>query len=289
MHLSDSIPDHTSVALPVKPQSPVQVIAISSGKGGVGKTTIAVNLAVALAYSGKKVMLLDADLGIPNVDVHLGLGPAGTMFDVLQDRIRLQDVVIEGPAGVMVVSGSPGNGQLAELGRAANAGIIRAFAEFDLPLDVLIVDNATGISDGVLAFSRASQEVIVVVCDDPASLRGGYSLIRLLNEQYDIQRFQIVVNMVEGMRHGFGLYRKLVDMVDADLDVNLVFLGAVPSDNHLRKAVRLHRAVVDLYPASSSSLALKNIAIRTGYWTIPGIPSGHLEFFVERLIQTRCA
>src|ERR1043165_3336609 len=160
--------------------NPVQVIAVTGGKGGVGKTTGAVNLAASLASAGKEVMLLDGDLGLANVDVFLGLTPRLTLADVLAGSCTLEEVVLEAPQGFKVVPAASGIAQLAELDTLTHLGLVRAFGDLTTKLDVMVVDTAPGIAGSVLQFSQAAQQVLVVICDEPASLTAAYALIKLL-------------------------------------------------------------------------------------------------------------
>ena len=268
----------------IKPH-PVRVIAVTGGKGGVGKTNISVNLAVALAEMGKQVMLLDADLGLANIDVVLGLHPERDLSHVVRGECSLEEVLITGPAGIQVAPGASGVQQMAELSKAEHAGLIRAFSDVGSDLDVLIVDTAAGISDIVVSFSRAAQEVVVVVCDEPASITDAYALIKLLNREYGIDRFHILANMVRSAQEGRTLYNKICRVTDRYLDTMLSFMGSIPYDENLRKAVRTQRAVVEAFPRSRSAQTFKNIAKKADNWPVPDGVSGHLQFFVERLIQ----
>ena len=172
--------------------NPVKVIAVTSGKGGVGKTNVSVNLSVAMSDAGKRVMLLDADLGLANVDVLLGLQPHSNLSHVIDGERNLEEIIVEGPGGLMIVPASSGITRLASLTPAEHGGLIRAFSELSHPLDVLIVDTAAGVSDAVISFTRAAQEVIVVVCDEPASITDAYALIKVLNRDYGLHRFQVL-------------------------------------------------------------------------------------------------
>ena len=149
---------------------PVRVIAVTSGKGGVGKTNISVNLAASLSLAGQRVMLMDADLGLANVDVLLGLEPHFDLQHVINGEKSLDEIIVEGPLGIHVVPASSGVERMAELTSVEHASLISAFSELEQPIDVLIVDTAAGIADGVVSFAKACQEVIVVVCDEPTSL-----------------------------------------------------------------------------------------------------------------------
>jgi len=164
--------------------------------------------------------------------------------------------------------------------------VINAFSELSDDIDVLLVDTAAGIHGGVVNFSRACQEVIIVVCDEPTSLTDAYALIKLLNRDHGLSRFHVITNMVETVHHGKALYKKLCMVTDRYLDVALHFTGAVPFDKNLRKAVQKQQAVIETVPNAESSLAIKNIARKIDGWPMQRGAGGHMEFFVERLIQS---
>jgi len=269
----------------MKKANPVRVLAVASGKGGVGKTNVSVNLAVSLAHLGKRVMMLDADLGLANLDVMLGLHPKYNISHVLSGKRTLEEIILTGPAGIRIVPAASGIQSMAELGPAQHAGLIRAFSELGQSMDALIIDTAAGISDSVVSFSKAAQEVLVVVCDEPTSLTDAYALIKLLSREHGLFRFRIVANMVSSLQEGRELYNKLTRVTDKFLDVMLDFVGVVPYDEYLRKSVRKQRAVVEAFPRSKASMAFKEMARRVESWPIPSGAGGHVEFFVERLIQ----
>lgn len=285
MLMSDATADQASGLRRMVNTQPVRVIAVTGGKGGVGKTNVSINLAVAMADMGKRVMVLDADLGLANIDVLLGLHTEYDLSHVLRGERTLQEIIVEGPAGVRVVPASSGVQQMAELSRAEHAGLIQAFSDVDDDLDVLIVDTAAGISDAVVSFSRAAQELIVVVCDEPASITDAYALIKLLNRDYGISRFRVLANMVRSAEEGRNLYNKLCRVTDRYLEVILSYMGNVPFDESLRKAVRGQKPVVHAYPRSPAAQAFKNLAKKADNWPVPAGVSGHLQFFVERLVQ----
>jgi flagellar biosynthesis protein FlhG len=266
-------------------KEPIRVIAVSSGKGGVGKTNVSVNLALAIASQGKDVMLFDADLGLANVDVLLGLNPVRTLTHVLNGECSLEDIMITGPGGLKIIPASSGIKKMASLSPQEHAGVIRAFSDLGHALDVLVVDTAAGISESVTSFARACQEVIVVVCDEPASLTDAYALIKVLSRDHGQRRFRVLANMVRSQNEGQALYHKLARVTDRFLDVSLDYMGAVPFDDYLRKAVQKQRAVVDAYPGSRAAVAFKKLALQADKWPLNDADSGHLQFFFERLIQ----
>jgi flagellar biosynthesis protein FlhG len=285
MHASEQIEDQaTGLRRMINPE-PVRVIAVTGGKGGVGKTNVSVNLGVAMAELGRRVMLLDADLGLANIDVVLGLHASRNLSHVMSGECSLEEVIVEGPKGMRVVPGASGLQRMAELSPAEHAGLIHAFSEVANDVDVLLIDTAAGISDLVVSFSRAAQEQIVVVCDEPASITDAYAIIKLLNREHGVGRFRILANMVKSVQEGKDLYNKMCRVTDQYLDVMLSYLGSIPYDEQLRKAVKSQKPVVEAYPRSRAAQAFKNLAKRADNWPVQTGVSGDLQFFVERLIQ----
>ncbi|RLJ21219.1 cobyrinic acid a,c-diamide synthase [bacterium endosymbiont of Escarpia laminata] len=283
--MSDIIEDQASGLRRMVNPDPVRVIAVTGGKGGVGKTNVAVNLGISLAAMGRRVMLLDADLGLANIDVVLGLHAEYNLSHVIKGERTLEEILVEGPKGMKIVPGASGIQQMAELSPAEHAGLIHAFSELANDVDVLLIDTAAGISDLVVSFSRAAQEVVVVVCDEPASITDAYAIIKLLNREHSVSRFRILANMVKSVQEGRDLYNKMCRVTDRYLDVMLNYMGSLPYDEHLRKAVKGQRPVVEAYPRSRVAQAFKNLAKKADNWPVPANASGDLQFFVERLIQ----
>jgi flagellar biosynthesis protein FlhG len=268
---------------------PVQVIAVTGGKGGVGKTSVSVNLALALAELGRRVMLLDADLGLANVDVMLGLTTRRNLADVIAGDCELRDVVLQGPGGIRIVPASSGTASMVRLTAQQHAGLIQAFSDISDNLDVLIIDTAAGIGDGVTTFVHAAQEVLLVVTDEPTSITDAYALIKLLNRDFGMSRFRVLANMTRTPEEGRNLFGKLTKVTDRFLDVALQYVGAIPMDETVRKAVQKQRAVYEAYPRSKCAQAFKVIAQKVDSWPLPANPRGHLEFFVERLVNRPAA
>ncbi|MGH8551429.1 MAG: MinD/ParA family protein [Methylococcales bacterium] len=265
-------------------KGPVRVVAVTSGKGGVGKTNVSVNLGTALAEFGHSVVLFDADMGLANIDVLLGLSPRYNFFHVLEGERSLDEVIVTGPAGLMVVPGASGIQKMAELTTTEQAAVIRSFSEFNQGIDIMIVDTAAGISSGVVNFAKACQEVVVVVCDEPTSLTDAYAFIKLLSRDHGLSRFQVLTNMMSSTEQGQNLFTKLCKVTDQFLDVNLNFFGTVPEDPYLRKAIQKQTPVVQAYAHSPSAQAFRNLARKIEHWPMVTRPGGNLEFFVERMI-----
>jgi flagellar biosynthesis protein FlhG len=269
----------------MKSQHPVRVIAVTSGKGGVGKSNVTVNLAVTLAQSGERVMLMDADMGLANIDVLLGLNPGLNLSHVINGECSLEETIIDGPAGIKIVPASSGIASMSDLTPAQNAGVIRSFSELTEPVDTLLIDTAAGLSDSVVSYTRAAREVIVVVCDEPASITDAYAMVKVMNRDYGVERFHVLANQAHGAQQGRELYNKLARVSQKFLDVTLDFLGSVPYDDCLKKAVQKQKSVVEAFPRSPSAQAFKQIAKKTQQWPTPSDMEGHLEFFIERLVS----
>lgn len=264
---------------------PVQVIAVTGGKGGVGKSNVSINLSLALAEQGRRVVLMDADLGLANIDVLLGITAARNIGDVLAGDCSLREVLVDGPGGIKIVPASSGTQHLTHLGPLEHAGLINAFSELSNDLDVLIIDTAAGISEQVVSFIRAAQEVLVVVCDEPTSITDAYALIKLLNKEHGILRFRVLANQVRSEQEGRHLFGKLTKVTDRFLEVALQYVGSIPYDEAVRKAVQRQRPVFETYPRAKASLAFRQLAQKVDAWPLPSGPRGNLEFFVERLVQ----
>ncbi|MBU3003266.1 MinD/ParA family ATP-binding protein [Paraglaciecola arctica] len=265
----------------------IKVIAVTGGKGGVGKTNVTLNTAISLAQQGKRVMVLDADLGLANVDVLLGLRVEKNLSHVLSGECTLDEVLVEGPYGIKIAPATSGSQSMTELTATEHAGLIRAFSELQSQIDVLIVDTAAGISDMVLSFSKASQDIMMVVCDEPTSLTDAYALIKILNKEHGIFRFKIVANMVRSMREGDELFSKLTKVTNRFLDVALELVAVIPFDENVRKSVRKQKAVVEAFPTSPAAMAIRRLAKKAMEWPIPNQPGGHLEFFLEQLVTNK--
>lgn len=267
--------------------NPIQVIAITGGKGGVGKTCASINLSLALSQRGKQVLLLDADLGLANVDVLLGLHPQYNLSHVISGECSLEDIVCDGPEGLRIVPAASGRRRMADLGAAEHAGLIAAFSELALQFDVLIVDTAAGIADSVISFSQASQQVVVVICDEPASITDAYALMKVLSTDHHVRNFHVLTNMTADAAEGRALYEKISRAAEKFLDISLEHFGNVTYDNFQRRAVQRQQPVAAVFPSASSTLAFRGLAEKTEGWQPPGGSRGCVEFFAERLIQSQ--
>jgi flagellar biosynthesis protein FlhG len=263
-----------------------KVVAVTGGKGGVGKTATAVNLGTALARIGRNTMLLDADLGLANVDVLLGMKSRLTLEHVVTGQCGLEDVILTSGAGLRVVPAATGNFSMATLSRTQHAGLINAFSRLAEPLDVLLVDTAAGVGDGVVTYSEAAQRVVVMVCDEPAALTDAYGLIKVLSRRQPGCRFEVVANMVENAAQGRELYDKLMRVCHRFLGITPAYFGYVPNDEYLRQAIRRQTTVVEAFPSSPSARAFQRLALALDGWAPQAHARGGVEFFMERLVRS---
>lgn len=263
----------------------VQVVAVTGGKGGVGKSTVAVNLATAFAQLGRRTMLLDGDFGLANTDVLLGLTPRYTLAHVIRGERTLEEILVQAPQGFTIVPAASGIAQMAALGSAETLGLVRELATVGAHLDALVVDTPAGISPAVLHLAQAAQHVLVVVCDEPTSITDAYALMKVLRRDHGVSRFRVLANMVRDRGQGRRLFETLNRVTARFLDVTLEYAGEVPEDPWLRRSVRDQRPVVDAYPASASAQALRSVAESADGWPAPKGTRGNIEFFAERLVR----
>lgn len=263
--------------------NPVKVIAVTSGKGGVGKTNVSVNLAWQLARTGKKVLLLDADLGLANVDILLNLKPRKNLSDVIEGACTLKEILLEAPGGFTVIPAASGKKSMAEMAETQHAGIVMALSELDQDFDVMIVDTAAGISDSVVTFSRASHYVTVICSDEPTSMADAYALIKVLNRDGGITRFQVLRNRVNSETQARAGFKRLADTAQRFLDIQLDYAGFIPDDPCVVKAVGKQQCVSEAYPGSEASKAFQRFSKTVQSWPSPTSPRGHVEFFVDRM------
>lgn len=274
----------TETQAPANRRRAVRVIAVTGGKGGVGKSTVSVNLSAGLAALGQKTILLDGDLGLANADVMLGITPKYTLADVIAGERSLEEVVVPVSECFSLVAGASGISRMAALGVAEHIGIVRAFSSLVADIDALVVDTAAGISPGVLQLTQAAQHLVVVVCDEPASVTDAYAVIKVLSAEHDIRHFKIVTNMTRVQGGGQQLFNTLTRVTNRFLDVILEHVGDIPDDDFMRRAIREQQPVITAYPGSQAGVALKTLARKAAAWPLPSGHRGSIEFFAERLV-----
>lgn len=243
-------------------KSNARVISITSGKGGVGKTNIVANLGFVLSRLGKKVLILDADLGLGNLDILLGLAPKYNFSHVITGVKTISKITIEGPGNMKILPSSSG---IQELTRLSNEQKIRIFTELDLmidSIDILLIDTAAGISSNVMYFNSTAQEIMVVVSPEPTSMTDAYALMKVLSSKYSVKHFKLVVNMVKDIQEAHDIFRQLNLAANRFLDISIEYMGHVSFDENVKEGVKLRKIVSELYPDTSASRCFESLATK---------------------------
>ena len=247
-----------------QPRSIARVITVTSGKGGVGKSSVSVNLAIQLSRMGKKVVIFDADFGLANIEIMLGIRPQYNLADLMFRGKSLQDIITEGPDKIGFISGGSGIQELTRLSRDQIIYLTQKLFQLDKLADIIIIDTGAGIADSVLEFVAASSEVILVATPEPTSITDAYALLKTLNRKsefpVDNTNISMLANRITSEEDGKELYEKLRVVTDKFLQIPLTYLGGIPYDNNVSKAVIQQKPVTHLYPNTEASKAMVRIA-----------------------------
>jgi len=263
----------------------IRVISVTSGKGGVGKSNVVSNLAIALSTQGKKVLVIDADLGLGNLDVLLGLSPVYNLNNVLNGEKSISDILIDGPAGIKIIPAGSGVQEFTSLGQHEKLKLLDELDMLEEKFDIMIVDTEAGISENVTYFSVAAQEIIVVVTPEPTSITDVYALIKLLSSKYSEHHFKVLVNMAKDSEDALEVFRKLANVAGRFLDISLDYLGCVVKDEKLVEAVKKQRAVSELFPDSDAANCFNTLAKRVIESTRHSRLKGNIQFFFRRMLD----
>lgn len=269
-----------------------KVITVTSGKGGVGKSSISVNLAIQLRKLGNRVVIMDADFGLANIEVMLGIRPRYNLADLIFKGKRLNEIITPGPEGIGFISGGSGIQELTRLTSDQIIGLNQSLSLLDEIADIIIIDTGAGIGDSVMEFACSSDETILIVTPEPTSITDAYAVLKALNrrmmEKPGIYTIKMLANRVGSLAEGRELYEKLSIVVNKFLKIKVEFLGAVPQDNLLSKAVLKQSPVSISFPKAVSSQALFEIASMIGTNTIQEqkTPSG-IRLLFYNLIQSK--
>jgi flagellar biosynthesis protein FlhG len=275
---------------PLAKEARPRTLAVTSGKGGVGKSNVAVNVALELAALGYRVSLLDADLALANADVLLGLNPQYHLGHVLLGQRTLQEVVIEVSRGLRLIPGGSGIEDLANLSRDQHAHLMSELQALEAEADCMIIDTAAGLAENVTGVLRAADEVIVVTTPDPTSVVDAYAMIKVLHQQKSAKPIWVVVNDVVGIGDAERIFAQLQSAVTRFLDHRLVHLGTIPRDAELAEAVREQIPVVRYAPDTPASRALRLIArqLKQHFALGPMLPEGSHSFWSTLIAPKTC-
>lgn len=261
------------------------VFSIGSGKGGVGKTNLAVNLACCLVDSGKKVVLLDADLGLANVDVLLGLAPSKNLFHLFHEKTSLKDILFPTPYGFSILPASSGSGEMTSLDQGQKLDLLESMDYLEDRVDYLIVDTGAGINDNVVYFNLAAQERIIVMTPEPTSLTDAYALIKVLKVNHGVEHFKILLNMMPDLKSSKEIFSRLHAACDHFLGgISLDLVGSIPRDKEVRNAVTAQIPFCRHKPDAPASKALKDVARTITQWEVPRSLDGNIKFFWKKLL-----
>ncbi len=271
-------------AIPGKDRA-TRVYAITSGKGGVGKTAVTANTAVALARMGKNVLILDADLGLANIDVVFGLAPKYNLNHFFSGEQELSAIMVDGPDGVKILPAGSGVQNFTHLDSLQKQRLLDGLDLMHNDFDFVLIDTEAGISENVTYFNTAAQEILVVTTPDPTAITDAYALMKLLSTQYHEKRFNLVVNQVQTDEEALDVYRKLTMVSNRYLDISIDFLGSIPADRQMIDAIRKQKVIVELYPTSRITAAFTQLASTLCAEQIPCDPKGGIQFFWKRLLD----
>jgi flagellar biosynthesis protein FlhG len=268
-----------------KLKSATRVYAITSGKGGVGKTAVVANTATAMAKMGKKVLILDADLGLANIDVVFGIAPRYNLNHFFAGDQDLCSILTEGPYGIKILPAGSGVQNFTRLDSKQKLRLLDGLDQMHNDFDFVLIDTEAGISENVTYFNTAAQEILVVTTPDPTAITDAYALMKLLSTQYHEKRFNLVVNQIQHENEALDVYRKLTMVSNRYLDISIDFLGSIPADKQMTDAIRKQRVIVDLYPSSKISTAFESLAATICSEKPATTPKGGVQFFWKKLLD----
>lgn len=278
-------------ALSVVPPPPAplcrtaRTVAVTSGKGGVGKTNIVTNLAIALARRGKKVLLVDADLSLANVDVLLGLQPKYNLSHVVSGEKRLREIVLEGPHSIKLIPAASGVREMADLKDEDLKTLIGDFSEFDQEVDLILIDTAAGISESVLSFAVAAQEVLLITTPEPTSYVDAYQMLKNIHRHSPCQPVHLIVNMTANEKEGRETAEFMQQMADRFLQHPLTHLASIPRDPDVMAAVRVQKPFLEEAPHGSASRGVQQLATRLLNRADKGVRENNRGSLWSRLVQ----
>lgn len=277
--------DRTSGEIPVKQKNNTRVIAITSGKGGVGKTNIVANLGYALSKLGKRVLVMDADLGLANLDVLLGLAPKYNFSHVIMGTKSINEITMKGPGDIEILPASSGIQELTKLTKEQS---IRFLTELDMLLDsfdILLIDTAAGISANVMYFNSTAQEIMVIVSPEPTSITDAYALMKVLSLKYSQNYFKLIVNQTSSEEEASEVYRQLNLVAERFLDISIEYMGHIINDVNIAKSVRQQKIVGELFPDTIASKCFRSLAKKIEKSGTPKNPKGNTNFFWKHFLR----
>ncbi len=269
--------------LPAMPR----VISVTSGKGGVGKTNIVGNLAIAFRRLGKRVLILDADLGLANIDIIFGLNPEYNIDHVINGEKDITAILTKGPEDIYIIPAGSGIQELSQLTEGQKLNLLSEFDTIDDLFDIFLIDTGAGISSNVIYFNIAAVERIVVVTPEPTSITDAYALIKVMYTKHGTDTFKILVNMTKGAKEAESVYKNLSSSVTRFLgNISLDYTGFIPRDDNFQKAVKKQQAIIQLYPETVSSRSIIKLAEYLSRLSREAPPDGNIKFFWKKIVTS---
>ena len=271
--------------VPAEREHTTRVFAITSGKGGVGKTAVVANTAVLLARMGKRVLILDADLGLANIDVVFGLAPGYNLNHFFSGTMDLESILVDGPAGIKILPAGSGVQRFTRLDSQQKLRLLDALDSMHAEFDIVLIDTEAGISENVTYFNSAAQEILVVTTPEPTAITDAYALMKLLSTQYHEKHFNLIVNCIKSEDEALEVFRKLTMVANRYLDISIDYMGSIPADRQMVEAIRKQRVIVELQPTAKISSAFEALAHAIIQEPNNLEPKGSIQFFWKRLLD----
>jgi len=261
------------------------VYSITSGKGGVGKTAVVANLAYNIASMGKRVLILDADLGLANIDVVFGLSPSFNLNHFFSEQRSLQEILVDGPLGIKILPAGSGIQNFTRLDSHQKMRLLDGLDSMQNHFDYVLIDTEAGISENVTYFNTAAQEILVVTTPEPTAITDAYALMKLLSTHYHEKKFNLLVNQIRTEDEALDVYRKLTMVANRYLDISIDYLGSIPEDRQMIDSVRKQTVISELFPGSKITAAFRQLAGRICSEPSQASPKGNLQFFWKKLLN----
>ncbi len=264
-----------------------RVISFSSGKGGVGKSQIVANMALVFSRLGYRVLILDADLGLANIDIMYGVHPKYTIYDVLKNNVSMKDTVINVHSNVDLIPAASGIMEMTSLSKMQKLSLLNQIDTLEEEYDILLIDTASGISKDVLSFNVAAEEIVLVTTPEPTAITDAYALLKILATRYKEKDFKLLVNLASKEREALKVYEKLSNVADQHLSVKIEYLGYLPKDKSVGNSVMVRQPVLKKNPVCPASVHFNNLANQLIKMPLPKSSKGTVQFFWKKLLTAR--